>query len=44
MAATNAVGERPAWVDDTLFPFTSHFAELDGNVVHYITKAPDRSC
>jgi haloalkane dehalogenase len=38
MAATNPVGERPAWVDDTLFPFTSHFVELDGNVVHYIDE------
>jgi haloalkane dehalogenase len=27
---------RPDWVDDTLFPFDSHFAEIDGNVVHYV--------
>jgi haloalkane dehalogenase len=32
------VGERPAWVDDELFPFQSHFVELDGNVVHYVDE------
>lgn len=31
-------GERPAWVDDELFPFKSHFVELDGNVVHYVDE------
>jgi len=29
---------RPAWVDDELFPFDSHFVELDGNVVHYVDE------
>jgi haloalkane dehalogenase len=29
---------RPAWVDDELFPFDSHFVELDGHVVHYIDE------
>lgn len=29
---------RPAWVDDKLFPFKSRFAQLDGNVVHYIDE------
>jgi haloalkane dehalogenase len=38
MAATDPVAGRPAWVDDTLFPFTSYFAELDENVVHYIDE------
>jgi haloalkane dehalogenase len=28
----------PAWVDDELFPFESHFVELDGHVVHYIDE------
>ena len=32
------VTERPEWVDDTLFPFQSRFAELDGNVVHYLDE------
>ncbi|MGI8632602.1 MAG: alpha/beta fold hydrolase [Solirubrobacterales bacterium] len=31
-------GTRPAWVDDSLFPFESHFAEIDGNVVHYVDE------
>lgn len=34
----NPVGERPAWVDDGLFPFESRFVELDGNVVHYVDE------
>jgi haloalkane dehalogenase len=32
------LGERPAWVDDELFPFESRFVELDGNVVHYVDE------
>lgn len=31
-------GERPAWVDDELFPFDSQFMEIDGNVVHYVDE------
>lgn len=31
-------GIRPSWVDDELFPFKSHFMELDGNVVHYVDE------
>ena len=38
MATEQSVGERPAWVDDELFPFESHFVELDGNVVHYVDE------
>jgi hypothetical protein len=34
MTTAQPVGERPAWVDDKLFPFESRFVELDGNVVH----------
>ncbi|MCG5430964.1 alpha/beta fold hydrolase [Mycobacterium sp. MYCO198283] len=30
--------ERPEWVDDTVFPFESRFAEVDGNVVHYVDE------
>ena len=33
-----AVTKRPAWVDNTLFPFQSRFIELRGNVVHYIDE------
>ncbi|KAA0024042.1 alpha/beta fold hydrolase [Antrihabitans cavernicola] len=38
MAIAQPVGERPAWVDDDLFPFESRFVELDGNVVHYVDE------
>ena len=31
-------GVRPAWVDDGLFPFESHFVELAGHVVHYVDE------
>lgn len=29
---------RPAWVDDELFPFESRFLELNGNTVHYVDE------
>ncbi|RSN54350.1 alpha/beta hydrolase [Amycolatopsis sp. WAC 04182] len=29
---------RPSWVDDDLFPFESHFADIDGHSVHYIDE------
>jgi haloalkane dehalogenase len=29
---------RPAWVPDALFPFESHFTEIDGSTVHYIDE------
>jgi haloalkane dehalogenase len=38
MATLQPVGERPAWVDDELFPFESRFVELDRNVVHYVDE------
>ena len=38
MATAQPVDERPAWVDDELFPFESRFVELDGNVVHYVDE------
>jgi haloalkane dehalogenase len=38
MTSAQPVGERPAWVDDELFPFESCFVELDGNVVHYVDE------
>jgi haloalkane dehalogenase len=30
--------ERPAWVRDELFPFQSHFADIDGARIHYIDE------
>jgi haloalkane dehalogenase len=38
MVTAKPVGERPAWVNDELFPFRSRFVELDGNVVHYVDE------
>lgn len=32
------VTERPAWVDDKLFPFESRFVGIDGNRVHYVDE------
>ena len=29
---------RPTWVDDELFPFESHFVEIDGHTVHYVDE------
>jgi haloalkane dehalogenase len=29
---------RPAWVNDELFPFASHFADVSGAQVHYIDE------
>lgn len=31
-------GERPTWVDDTLFPFKSRFIDIDGHRVHYVDE------
>lgn len=33
-----AVTERPAWVDDELFPFESRFVDIDGHTVHYVDE------
>lgn len=30
--------ENPHWLDRSLFPFASRFAEIDGNSVHYIDE------
>jgi hypothetical protein len=30
--------ERPAWVDDALFPFESRFVEIDGHRIHYVDE------
>src|SRR5690348_13780004 len=29
---------QPAWLDKKLFPFTSHWTEIDGNEIHYIDE------
>ncbi len=29
---------RPAWVNQELFPFESHFVEVDGARIHYIDE------
>ena len=30
--------KNPEWLDRSLFPFTSRFAEIDGNTVHYVDE------
>ncbi|OBH15383.1 alpha/beta fold hydrolase [Mycolicibacter sinensis] len=32
------VAERPAWVDDELFPFESRFIDIDGHRLHYVDE------
>jgi len=29
---------HPAWLDEDLYPFDSHYIDLDGNLVHYIDE------
>jgi haloalkane dehalogenase len=31
-------GRRPDWVNDELFPFSSHFADVGGHVLHYVDE------
>lgn len=33
-----ATADRPAWVDDQLFPFESRFIDIDGHHVHYVDE------
>jgi haloalkane dehalogenase len=30
--------QRPAWVDERLYPFADHFVELDGGRLHYVDE------
>ena len=30
--------ERPAWIPEALYPFESHYAEIDGGSVHYVDE------
>lgn len=32
------IAERPAWVDDELFPFESRFLDIGGHRVHYVDE------
>jgi haloalkane dehalogenase len=38
MGEDMAVAERPAWVDDELFPFESRFVDIDGHSIHYVDE------
>ena len=29
---------RPSWISDDLYPFESHYAQLDGHTVHYLDE------
>jgi haloalkane dehalogenase len=33
---------RPAWVPDALYPFEDHWAEIEGNLVHYVDEGRGR--
>lgn len=37
-SGVRAMGMRPAWVDEKLFPFESHFVDVKGARVHYIDE------
>jgi len=30
--------ERPAWIPEALYPFESHYVEIDGATVHYVDE------
>jgi haloalkane dehalogenase len=38
MMSGDTVSGRPAWLSNQLYPFESHYAELDGNSVHYVDE------
>ncbi|GLZ31981.1 haloalkane dehalogenase 2 [Lentzea sp. NBRC 105346] len=38
MSPQHTAGTRPSWVDADLFPFESHFIELNGHAVHYVDE------
>lgn len=38
MSSQHTAGTRPSWVDAGLFPFESHFVELNGHIVHYVDE------
>ncbi|KJK43525.1 alpha/beta hydrolase [Lentzea aerocolonigenes] len=38
MSSQHTAGTRPSWVDAGLFPFESHFIELNGHTVHYVDE------
>jgi haloalkane dehalogenase len=30
--------ERPAWFDETLLPYSSHWIEVQGHTIHYLDE------
>jgi pimeloyl-ACP methyl ester carboxylesterase len=36
--------QRPQWLDSELYPFQSHFVEVEGNRIHYIDEVPHYDC
>jgi haloalkane dehalogenase len=38
MTPSVAESDRPSWLADELYPFQSHFAEIDGAQVHYVDE------
>jgi haloalkane dehalogenase len=37
-ALKQEVAQRPEWLDEQLYPFQSHFVEIEGNPIHYIDE------
>jgi haloalkane dehalogenase len=35
---TQTAAPRPAWLDSTLYPFKSHFVEIEGHRIHYLDE------
>jgi haloalkane dehalogenase len=38
VAASFVAPPRPSWLDEKLFPFTSHYVNIDGNLVHHVDE------
>jgi haloalkane dehalogenase len=37
-SVTSAAPTRPTWVPGDLYPFSDHWAEIDGNLIHYLDE------
>jgi haloalkane dehalogenase len=41
-SVTAAAPTRPRWVPGDLYPFSDHWAEIDGNLIHYVDEGEGR--
>jgi haloalkane dehalogenase len=37
-STNRGVRQRPDWLDETLYPFQSHYLEIEGNQIHYVDE------